>query len=100
MGSLGCILGTGRAADSAAPAPAYQAQVQAQAGGGTQTEGSAPGLRGHRLRAAHGLPVEGAAQRALWQRQRDPQAVSGMGEGGLVLGAVAGWAGRVRRDGG
>ena len=66
----------------------------------SQTQSGATGLRRHRVCVANGLPVEGAAQGALWQRQRDPQAVSPMGECWRIRGDLGCGVGRVRQHGG
>ena len=71
---------------------AHAQDVCAQAGRGTTAQAGAAGVRGSRVRAAHGLPVEGAAQGALRQCQRRSQALPGMGEGGLLRSAVEGRA--------
>src|SRR5574337_1208995 len=79
MGSVGRVLATGRTLDPSAPACEGQA-LRAQTRGWAQTQGGAPGVRGHRLRVAHGLSVEGVADRALWERERHSQALSRVAE--------------------
>jgi len=57
-----------------------------------QADGGAGVYLRHRVCSAHGLPVEGAAQR-VWQRQRGASAFSELAEGGLLSPVVAalGW---------
>ena len=85
MGGNGRFLAARRAADSCTCSHQGQ-RVRAQAGSGTTAQAGATGVRGGRVRAAHGLPVEGAAQGAIRQCQRGAQALPGMGEGRLLRG--------------
>jgi len=76
-----------------------QQDLCAQARSWPTAKASSTGVRGNRLRAAHGLPVEGPAHGALRQRKRHPQALPRMGGRRLLRGSVEGWSGRVRPDG-
>jgi len=100
LGSIGCVLAEGGAARARAACTPEQKEVPASTGRWAQAQGSAHGVRGDRVRAAHRLPVEGLAQGAIRQCQCDPQTLSGMGGCGTVPCFVAGGAGRVRRYGG
>ena len=60
MGSVGRFWAAGRTLDSNAPAGVGQGLCP-QTWWGAQTQRCAPGVRGHRVRVAHGLSVEGAA---------------------------------------
>jgi hypothetical protein len=97
VGSDRSVLAARGAADSGACAGAAE-DLRSKAGCGATPQAGAAGLRGGGVCAAHRMPVEGVAQGALWQRQRGSQAVSGMGGGGLLRGAVEGRPGRIRRD--
>ena len=54
------------------------------AGAGRPPEVSPLGVRGHRVCTAHGVSVESAAARALWQRQCGASEVHGLVQGGLL----------------
>src|SRR5574337_468251 len=99
VGGDGCILGARGTASAPSGAVAGQ-EVPTQARCWAPLEAGAAGVRGHRVRASYRLPMEGLAQGALWQRQRHPQALPGLGRSGLLRGPVEGGAGRIRRDGG
>src|SRR6218665_562166 len=71
-----------------------------QARRGTAPQACAARVLGHRVCTAHGLPVEGAAQGAFWQCQRDPQEISRMGGDRCVPGVMEGGSCRVRPDAG
>ena len=99
MGSVGRVLGEGGATD---PKEGARPRKGIQAGPRRREEGEAapPGLRGHRARAADGLPVEVAPEGGVRQLQLDTQVFPRLGEGGLLHGDMEGRAGGVRRDGG
>ncbi len=99
-GSIGCILAAGRTARAGAAWTAAQEEIPAQAGRRAQAQGSAHSVRGDRVCAAHGVPVEGATEGALRQRECGTQTLPGMGERGILPYLVASGAGRVRRHGG
>src|SRR5665213_3750294 len=84
LGSIGCVLAEGGAARARAACTPEQKEVPASTGRWAQAQGSAHGVRGDRVRAAHRLPVEGLAQGAIRQCQCDPQTLSGMGGCGTV----------------
>lgn len=100
LGGLGCLLAEGRAAAAATDRAADQSEIPAQARRWAQTHRTAHRVRGDRVCAAHGLSVESAAEGALWQCQRDPQTLPGVGESRRFSGALASGPCRVRRDGG
>lgn len=100
LGSIGGVLAAGRAARTGAAGAHEQEEISAQAWRWTQTQGGAYRIRSDRVCAAHGLPVEGAAQRTVRQRQCDTQAIPGMGERGILSRFVAGGTRRIRRYGG
>ena len=64
-----------------------------------QTEARAAGIRSGCLCVAYGLPVESAAEGTLRQRQRDPQAVPGMGACRRIRGDLGGRVSGIRPDG-
>ncbi len=100
VGSLGCILGAGRAAGAASAGARAQGEFSAKARRWSQAQAGSPGVRGDRVCAAHGVSVEGAAERSVWQRQCDPQTLSGMGKRGIFSSTVASGPSRVRGHGG
>ncbi len=81
------------------PAAAAGPAVSAQAGSWAQADGGAEYLLRHRVRSAHGLPVEDPAPR-VWQRQRRASAFSELAEGRVLSQVMASGVGRIRRDGG
>jgi hypothetical protein len=100
VGSIGCVLAEGRAARARATGTREQKEISTQAGWWPQAKGSAHRVRSDRVRAAHGVPVEGATEGSIRQRQRDTQTVPGMGKRGILPCPMASGASRVRRHGG
>ncbi len=98
MGSVGQVLGEGRASDSEAETQ-HGEDVPAPQGCRAQAHGSPQGVQRHSLRASHGHPVEGSSEGVRQLEQRAcvfPQ----VGGGRLLPEAVEKGAGRIRRDGG
>lgn len=100
LGSIGRILAEGRTARAGAAGTPAQEEIPAQTGRRTQAKGCAHGVRSDRVCTAHGLPVEGAAQGTLRQRECNPQTLPGVGERWILPHLVASGACRVRRHGG
>jgi hypothetical protein len=80
---FGYVLGEGRASYPWGQS-AEGSNLSAQAGSGAKAHACPADLLCHRLRAAHGLPVEGVAA-GIWQRQRSACAFSTLAAGGLFL---------------
>jgi len=99
VGSFRRVLGEGGAADTGAGAGRGQA-VQKGARRGQKEEARQAGVRGDSARPADGLPVEGAAQGGVRQRQLRPPPLPGVGEGRGLQEALGGGARGVRRHGG
>lgn len=97
MGDLRRILVARRTVVAAGTGTGQDAALFDGDGQRSQTQGSASGIRGDRLRPAHGLSMESVAGNALRQRECNPQAISRMGKGRGVRSTRAGRAGRIRR---
>ena len=100
LGSLRCALVACRTAlASAQPSHGARRKYQRRPGGGRKSISPRSGFCRHRLRAAHGLPVEGSAQE-FRQRQCHSPLFSAVAAGRILCAAVASGVGGVRRDGG
>src|SRR5258708_7964793 len=95
MGSLRCVLVAGCAVVATDSGKEQEAALREGGGSGSQAQGCASGIRGDRVRFAHGLSMESVAGGAFRECQRDPQPLSRVGQGWGVRAPVAGGSGRV-----
>lgn len=99
MGGFGSLVGAGGTTDSGTGRAAARSSVRAQAWGGTQGHGPTAGLRGHCVRAAHGMSVKVAAEGAVWGCKLGAPLFSDVAPDGVLPRPLAGRSCGVRRDG-